>query len=325
MHYALRRLGFYLIAFVASLTINFFLPRLAPGDPAATIIGGPGVQLTQAQLESVRAALGLSDAPLHQQFLIYLTHVVRFDFGLSYSFFPAPVTHVIASGLYWTLLLSLTSLLLSFALGNLLGIFSAWRRRHPISKIVPPLLIFFGAFPGFFLALAAVYYLGYQLQWFPTLHAYDEHLPRGFNLPFLLSVLQHLVLPALVIMLISIGGWALGMRNAMITILAEDYITMAEAKGLRQHRIMFGYAARNAVLPSVTGFGLALGFAVSGQVLIEQVFAYPGLGFLLIRAVNTPDYPLMQGLFMMITTTVLVANFVVDLLYTRLDPRVRAG
>lgn len=325
MLYLLRRLGFYLIAFCAALVINFILPRLVPGDPAATLLGGPGVQLDPVQLQAVREALGLSDAPLIQQFFIYLSRVLRGDFGTSFAFFPSPVTAVIATGLGWTLLLNLTSLVIAFALGNLLGVFAAWRRGGPLDTILPPLLIFIGAFPPFFLALAAVYYLGYQLGWFPTLHAYDTSLTPGLNLPFLLSVVQHLILPVSIVVLISLGGWVLGMRNVMISVLAEDFVTVAEAKGLPQNQVMASYAARNALLPNVTTFGLAFGFALSGQVLIEQVFGYPGLGFLLIRAVNTPDYPLMQGLFMIITVAVLLANFVVDILYTRLDPRVREG
>lgn len=325
MQYVLRRLGFYLIAFCAALVINFVLPRLVPGDPAATLLGGPGVNLDPVQLEAVREALGLSDAPLIQQFLIYLSRVLRGDFGISFAFFPAPVTAVIATGLGWTLLLNLTSLVIAFVLGNLLGVFAAWRRGGALDTGLPPLLIFIGAFPPFFLALAAVYYLGYQLGWFPTLHAYDTSLTPGLNLPFILSVVRHLILPVSVVVLISLGGWVIGMRNVMVSVLGEDFVTVAEAKGLPQNHVMTHYAARNALLPNVTTFGLAFGFALSGQVLIEQVFGYPGLGFLLIRAVNTPDYPLMQGLFMIITVAVLVANFIVDILYPRLDPRVRAG
>lgn len=324
MRFILRRLGFYLIAFFVSITINFFLPRLIPGDPATAITGRPGVSLTPEQLTAVRTALGLSDAPLLQQYVDYLAQLARFDFGISYTRFPAPVISVIGQGFGWTLLLSLTALLISFTLGHLLGIFSAWRRGTTLSKSLPPLLIFIGAFPAFFLAISGVYYLGYRLQWFPTMHAYDNALTPGFNLPFLLSVGQHMILPVLVLVITSLGGWALGMRNVMISVLGEDYITLAEAKGLSPSRVMFMYAARNAMLPSVTAFGIVLGVSISGQLLIEQVFSYPGLGFMLVQAVRNSDYPLMQGLFLLITTFVLAANFLVDILYTRLDPRVRA-
>lgn len=325
MRYIVRRLGFYLLAFWAALTTDFFLPRLLPGDPAATILNSGGVQLTAVQVQSLREALGISQAPLPQQYLIYLSHVLRGDFGVSYSFFPASVTEVIGTGLLWTLLLGLTALIISFLLGNLLGVVSAWRRGSLLDSLAPPLLILIGAFPPFFLGLGLLFFFGLGLGWFPTSHAFGDELTPALSPDFILSVVQHLLLPALVIVLVSIGGWMLGMRNVMIGILAEDYITMAEAKGLKQRRVMFNYAARNALLPSVTSFGIALGFVLSGQVLIETVFSYPGLGFLLTSSVSSRDYPLMQGIFLMISAAVLAANFIVDILYSWLDPRVRAG
>lgn len=325
MRFILRRAGFYLIAFFASITINFFLPRLIPGDPATAIVGRPGVSLTPEQLTAVRTALGLSDAPLFQQYLEYLLQLLRLDFGISFTHFPASVTDVIATGFVWTLLLSFTSLIISFVIGHLIGIYSAWRRGTFMAQAFPPFLILVGAFPTFFMAISLVYYLGYQLDLFPTLHAYDSSLTPGMNLPYLLSVGYHMILPVFVLGLAALGGWALGMRNVMISILGEDYITLAEAKGISPNRVIFMYAARNAMLPSVTAFGIILGVSISGQLLIEQVFSYPGLGFLLVRAVQNSDYPLMQGLFLLITTFVLIANFIVDILYTRLDPRVASS
>jgi peptide/nickel transport system permease protein len=273
----------------------------------------------------VREALGLSDAPLPQQFVLYLSRLVHGDFGISYTYFPAPVTKVIGNGLVWTLLLGAVSLALSFGLGNLIGIIGSWRRGGIIDSIVPPLLILVGSFPAFFLALALLYFFGVKLDLLPISHAYNSRLPQGFNLPYIKSVIEHMILPVTTSVLLSIGGWALGMRNVMVSVLSDDYVIMAEAKGLKQARIMFKYAARNALLPGITGFGIALGAILSGQILIETVFSYPGLGFMLIYSVNGRDYPLMQGLFMMITVGILAANFLVDILYTRLDPRVRAG
>lgn len=325
MRYILRRLGFYLIAFFASLTINFFLPRLIPGDPVTTILGRPGATLTEQQLNAIRTALGLSDAPLFRQYLDYLAQLARGDLGVSFLHFPTPVIELIAGGFAWTLLLSVTALIISFILGHLLGIFSAWKRGTFLSNALPPTLIFIGAFPAFFLAITAVYYFGYRLQWFPTNHAYAREFTPGFNLDFITSVGYHMLMPLFVLVLTSLGGWAIGMRNVMISVLGEDYITLAEAKGLSPKRVRYMYAARNAMLPSVTAFGIILGMSISGQLLIEQVFSYPGVGFLLVSAVNNTDYPLMQGLFLMITTFVLIANFIVDILYTRLDPRVRTG
>lgn len=325
MRFILRRLGFYLLAVWASLTINFFLPRLIPGDPASTIFASARGQLRPEQLQQLREALGLSDAPLIQQYFIYLSHVLRGDFGISFSSFPAPVTTVISTGLVWTLLLGGTALIISFILGNIIGVFGAWRRGGIVDSTLPPLLVLIGAFPPFFLALTGLFFLGFQMGWFPLRHAYSDVLAPGFNLTFIGSVITHLLLPAFTIVLVSLSGWVLGMRNTMVGVLAEDYITMAEAKGLPQRQIMFRYAARNALLPSVTAFGMALGFVLSGQILIETIFSYPGLGYLLVRSVSNLDYPLMQGLFLMITLAVLGANFIVDIVYTRLDPRVRTS
>jgi peptide/nickel transport system permease protein len=325
MRFILRRLAFYLVAAWASVTMNFFLPRLIPGDPASAIFAGARGQLQPEQFEQIRAALGLSDEPLINQYFTYLSHLFRGEFGTSFSSFPAPVTTVIGTGLIWTLLLGLTALIISFVLGNVIGIVGSWRRSGLFDSTLPPLLIFVGAFPPFFLALLALYFLGFQFGWFPLRHAYSDRLSPDLSWAFIGSVGFHLLLPALTIVLVTIGGWVLGMRNTMIGVLAEDYVTLAEAKGLSQRRIMFSYAARNALLPSVTAFGMALGFVLSGQLLIEYIFSYPGLGYLLVKSVRNLDYPLMQGLFLMITLAVLAANFIVDLLYTRLDPRVRAG
>lgn len=325
MKYLLRRLGFYVIAFWAALTLDFILPRLLPGDPAAAILGPMGSRMTQEQVAALRLALGLNEAPLIQQYFTFITHVFQGDLGLSYSQFPAPVTEVIATGFRWTLLLGLTSLFISFTVGHLIGILGAWRRRSAFDIVMPPLFNFIGAFPAFFLALGALFIFGMRLKWFPISHAYSDDLFPAFTLEYIGSVIKHMILPLTVSVLVTLQIWIQQMRNVMISVLAEDYITMAEAKGLTQSRIMFGYAARNAILPSVTGFGIFLGSILSGQVLIEQVFAYPGLGFLLVRAVGARDYPLMQGLFLGITVGVLLINFLVDILYTRIDPRVRAG
>lgn len=325
MRYILRRLGFYLAALAVAVAINFFLPRLLPGDPATIILGTSAGKLSPESLQVVRAALGLSDALLPQQFITYLSNLFKGNFGISYTYFPAPVTKVIGNGLVWTLLLGSVSLIISFILGNLIGVIGSWRRGGFIDSVFPPLLIFVGSFPAFFLALALLYAFGVKLDWLPINHAYNSRLHAGLSWPFIKSVLEHMVLPATTSVLLSMGGWALGMRNVMVSVLSDDYVTMAEAKGLRQARVLFRYAARNALLPGVTGFGIALGGVLSGQILIETVFSYPGLGFLLINAVNGRDYPLMQGLFMIITMAILAANFFVDILYTRLDPRVRAG
>lgn len=323
MNYVLRRLGFYAVAAWVSLTLNFLLPRFMPGDPGDAIMARLQGQLRPETVDAMREAYGLSSEPLVVQYLSYMGNVLRGEFGVSISAFPAPVSQVIFSSLIWTLLLGAVATTISFAIGALLGMIGAWRRGGALDSVAPPLLIFIGSFPYFWLALLALYFLSFQWGVFPLRHAYSDELSPAFTLEFILSVLYHLVLPAGSLIIISVGGWVLGMRNSMIATLSEDYVTMAEAKGLPQGRVMMRYAARNAMLPNVTAFGLQLGFILGGALLTEVVFGYPGLGFQLLRAVQSLDYPLMQGIFLMLTLSVLGVNLIVDLLYVRLDPRVR--
>jgi peptide/nickel transport system permease protein len=325
VRFILRRLGFYALAFWASITLNFFLPRLMPGDPASAMFARFQGRLDPATIDAMRAAYGLSDAPLWRQYLTYLQSVLTGDFGLSISYFPSPVIDVIRTSMWWTVVLGSVALLLSFTIGTVLGIFGAWRRSGWVDSVLPPMLLFTGSFPYFWLATLALFLLGFKYDLLPLRHAYQAGLSPELSWEFFRSVLTHLIMPAGTIILVSIGGWMLGMRNAMISVLSEDYITMADAKGLSDRRVMFSYAARNAMLPSVTAFGMALGFVISGALVTETVFSYPGLGWSLLTAVRQLDYPLMQGIFLMITLAVLVANFIVDLLYLRLDPRVRTG
>ena len=323
MQYLLRRIGFYLIAGFASITLNFFLPRLMPGDPASVIFGRFQGRMRPEEIDAMRKAYGLSDEPLLTQYFDYLGALLHGDLGTSISAFPAPVTEIIRVSLSWTLLLGITALVISFTVGTMLGMLGAWKRGGPFDSIVPPFFSFIGAFPYFFLAILALYFVGFQWGWLPLRHAYSDRLSPEWSLEFAASVAEHLILPAGTIILVSIGGWILAMRNTMIGTISEDYVVMAEAKGLSERRVMYRYAARNALLPNITGFGMAFGFIVSGALLTEVVFSYPGLGNQLIIAVRNLDYPLMQGIFLMITFAVLIANLMVDILYVRLDPRVR--
>ena len=325
MSYVLRRLGFYLIAFWASITLNFLLPRFMPGDPVSRMFAKVQGRMDPEQIEQLRQLFGLEEIPLWQQYLDYLRNTFTGHMGLSISRFPTPVSEVIGSTLPWTLLLGGTALLIAVVIGNGLGIVAAWRRGGSVDSVLPPVLIFIGSFPYFWLAMGALYLFGVVLGWFPLGHAFSAGTTPSWDWAFFIDVAYHLVLPAATIVLVSIGGWMLGMRNSMITTSSEDYITMAEAKGLRPNRIMLRYAARNAILPQVTGLGLTIGFIAGGALLTEVVFAYPGIGYQLLSAVNALDYPLMQGIFLTITTAVLVANFVVDIAYVRLDPRVRTS
>jgi peptide/nickel transport system permease protein len=322
---ALRRLGFYLVSAWASITLNFAIPRLMPGDPAAALVARFKGQMSPEALRALRHAFGLVPGSTLTQYLTYLAHVARGDLGLSIAYFPAPVTEVIGTGLGWSLGLGGFALVVSFTLGTLLGVVAAWRRGGRLDSWLPPALSFLGAFPYFWLAMLVVYLFGFTLHWFPLQHARDPDLvTSGASFTALYDVVSHAILPATAVVLATLGGWMLSMRGAMLAILGTDAIKLATAKGLPPRRIMWAYAARNALLPSVTSFGMALGFVVGGSLLTEIVFSYPGLGYLLVQAVRNQDTPLMQGLFLIITLSVLAANFLVDMLYIWLDPRARA-
>jgi peptide/nickel transport system permease protein len=320
-----RRLVFYLIAGFAAITINFLIPRLMPGDPVQLMFARFQGRLDPRAMEALQAQFGFIDGPLWEQYLLYLRSVVTLDFGPSVMGFPVDATTIIWTSLRWTLLLAGTAALLSFLIGTLLGIMAAWRRGSPVDTILLPISSVLGAFPYFWIALLALYILGFQLDMFPTSHAYDTGLQQDWgSTTFLSSVFTHAVLPMITIVITATGSWMLGMRNNMIGILSQDYIVMAEAKGLSDRRIMLLYAARNAILPSLTAFAMSFGFVIGGALLTEIVFSYPGMGYTLLQAVNARDYPVMQGIFLMITATVLVANFIADMSYVLLDPRARS-
>ena len=323
MRYILTRLGFYALAAWVSLTLNFLLPRLMPGDPAATLFARLQGKLKPEAMDALREAFGFTEGPIIEQYLTYLGHVLRGDLGISVAYFPSPVSSVIATGLLWTLFLAGISVLISFSIGTMLGIYGAWNREGKLDSILPPALSLLGAFPYFWLAMLFLYVLGFSLDWFPVRHAYGDDLEPEFSWLFIKDVFVHAALPAASIVVATLGGWMLSMRNNMISVLGADYVVMARAKGLSSRNVMLKYAARNALLPNITGFGMALGFVLGGSLLTEIVFNYPGQGYLLIEAVRNQDYPLMQGLFLIITMAVLGANLLVDMLYLWHDPRTR--
>jgi peptide/nickel transport system permease protein len=325
MRFILGRLGFYLLAAWAALTLNFFLPRLMPGDPATALFARFRGQLRPEAMQALREAFGLTQEPLIAQYFTYLGHVLRGDFGVSVAYFPSPVSSIIGTGLAWTMFLAGTAVIVSFAMGTLLGVAAAWWRGGWMDTILPPALALLGAFPYFWLAMVALYVFGFQLGWFPLGHAYGDDVTPGWNAPFLADVLRHAALPIGTVVLATLGGWMLSMRNTMVAVLGSDYVNLARAKGLPPSGVVLRYAARNALLPSVTGFGMALGFVLGGSLLTEIIFSYPGQGYLLVQAVQSQDYPLMQGIFLVITLAVLGANWLVDIAYLWLDPRTREG
>lgn len=328
MRYFARKLGFYAVALWAALTLNFFIPRLMPGNPVDTLMAKLASRGGSVDPEARRAfelLLGAdTDEPLWNQYLSYMANIFRGDLGVSVSAFPTEVSTVIAQSLPWTIMLVGIATVISFVLGVTLGMIAGWKRSSWIDSLIPATTIL-AAVPYFWLALLLAALLASVLGWFPLLGGYDVALSPGWNWDFITSAIYHGTLPALTIVISSIGGWLLGMRNMMVSTTSEDFVRTARAKGLREGTIMTRYAARNAVLPSIAAFSISLGFVVGGSIITEQVFAYPGIGSQLLMAVQNNDYALMQGIFLVITVAVLGANLLVDLLYGVIDPRIRAG
>ncbi|WP_341395060.1 ABC transporter permease [Arthrobacter sp. G119Y2] len=327
MRYILQKIGFYLVAFWAALTLNFFLPRLMPGNPVdmmLTKLAQRGPVSPEAR-EAIELLLGTnSQASLPVQYFEYLGKIFSLDLGVSVAYFPASVADVIGQTLPWTIGLIGIATLISFVIGVGLGMLAGWKRGSWLDNFIP-VTTMFQSVPYFWLALILLFLLGSTWQLFPLNGGYNVYTTSpGWSWEFIGSLIYYGTLPALTIVISSVGGWMLGMRNMMVSTLSDDYILTAEAKGLRPRRIMTAYAARNAVLPSVAGFAISLGFVVAGSIVTEAVFSYPGIGSALLNAVSSNDYSLMQGVFLVITLSVLGANLLVDLLYTIIDPRTRA-
>jgi len=328
VNYVVRKLGFYLVALWAALTLNFLIPRLLPGNPVDILLAKlqqRGGIVTPATRDAYELLLGGdSDQPLLLQYWNYLVNVFRGDLGVSVSYFPTPVTEVISTSLPWTIVLVGVATVLAAVIGVTLGAIVGWKPGTWLDSLVPATTLL-AAVPYFWLALILVYFFASTLKMFPSQGGYDVVLDPGFSWEFIGSAIQYGFLPALTIVIASVGGWLLGMRNMMVSTLSEDYIVTAQAKGLTPGRILRSYAARNAVLPSIAGFAISLGFVVSGSIVTEQVFSYPGIGSKLLSAVTNNDYALMQGLFLFITLAVLGANLIVDLFYGIIDPRTRVN
>ncbi len=326
MRHLIRRLGIYLLAIWAAVTINFFLPRLAPGNPAEVVFFRLSQQgaVSPATLKALEIEFGVNTTDsLWVQYFSYLNNLIHGNLGVSIQYFPSTVSEVISQNIRWTLILLSVSVLMSFTLGTLIGVFLAWKRGSPLDSLLSSVMMFLYSILYPWLALLAVYFIGFKLSWFPYSDGYDTNLTPDWNWDFILSAAYHAILPALTIVISTIAGWMLTMRNSMITTLSEDYILMAKAKGLTSRRVIFAYAARNAILPSITGFAIALGSIVGGSLLVERVFSYPGIGNALFLGIQSKDFALADGILLLVIVATVVMNLIVDLLYAVLDPRVR--
>lgn len=323
MAFVLRRLGFYFAAFFLAATINFILPRLMPGNPIDVLFA----QSTTTIPPEARAALvetfGFATGPLHEQFLSYLKSVFTGNLGYSIRFYPQTVNERLAYALPWTILLAGCATLLAFAIGSFIGVFAAWKRGGTLDAVITPASLAMQAIPSVVIALISLFTFGIALEWLPTGYAYDPSLDPGFTWEYISSVFVHALMPVCSLMIVFVGGYLVTMRNNMIGQLGEDHVILGIAKGLSDRQVKFNYAARNALLPSVTSLGLTLGAILGGSLVTEVVFNYPGLGQTLYIGIVTRDYPLIQGQLLILTLGILTANLIVDLAYVLLDPRLR--
>jgi peptide/nickel transport system permease protein len=325
MAFLARRLGLYVVTAWAAITINFFIPRMMPGNPVELLISRLSQQgpVNPGMYHTLAVAFGLNThSSLLTQYFQYWGQLFHGNLGISITYYPSTVASVIATALPWTIGLVGMATIIAFVVGTVIGIFAAWRRGSLLDVALPS-FAFLQALPYFLLGLVAIEIFAVKLGWFPISGGYTAGLTTGFNGAFLSSASLHALLPGATIVAASMSGWMVGMRNVMITTLDQDYVLVAQAKGISQRRVMISYAARNAILPNFASFAVALGLVVSGALLVELVFSYPGIGYVLLSAVSNEDYPLMQAIFLIITLAVLIANFLADFVYVLLDPRAR--
>ena len=325
--YLLKRLGLFLLILWLASTVNFILPRLGGQDPiraqlgAQAAMGGASQVGMKEMIAEYDARFGL-DKPLFQQYLTYLGDTLRLDFNISMASYPTKVVDIIWRSLPWTITLLGMTTLLSWALGTVIGAWLTQPNAPRMLRFILAPVLTLSAIPFFLLGLLLIYLLGFQLKLFPLAGGYDQGLLPGWDPKVIVNMVYHSILPALSIILASIGFWTLGMRGVMISTRGEDYLLFAEAKGLRDRTIFLRYAIRNALLPQLTALALALGNIVSGAVLVEVVFQYPGVGSLLYQSIRSSDFYMIQGVVFIIIVAIGFATLILDLVYPLLDPRI---
>lgn len=331
LNYILARIGIFLLIVVAAVTINFIVPRLTPGDPVTqrleamanqgTAIGGDFSKV----VEAYKQKFGY-DKPLWQQYLNYWLDLSRADLGYSISRYPARVGDIILRALPWTVGMLGVATLLAFVVGTLAGALLAWSSTPAaFAKALIPLFIIFSSIPYYLLGLLLLFLFSLTFQLFPGGGGHSVFTEPSWKWSSIVDILYHATLPALSIVIASVAFWGLGMRGMMVSIQGEDFMTLAEAKGLGKARIFFWYGMRNAFLPQATHLALALGHVVSGAVLVEVIFRYPGLGFVLFEAITGKDFFVMQGILLLLVLSIALTLMIMDLLYPVLDPRVTYG
>ncbi|MEM9796127.1 MAG: ABC transporter permease [Pseudomonadota bacterium] len=327
LDYLKNRLITLVLTVLIAATLIWIIPRLSPVDPAEIALGrmaaGAGsIANSDEILAQLRSSMGI-DGPLIWQYVRYIGNTLTFDFGLSTASFPTPVSSLIAQALPWTLGLMILSLIITFIIGNALGAFMAWDRTPKLARVAIPAAMVFTSIPPILSGLLLMWIFAAKLRWFPLTGAYGLTVEPGWSWDFIASVISHGFLPALSIVIVTFGFWALGMRGLMISVQGEDYVKLAEAKGLKPRYILYRYMIRNAILPQITAFALKIGLLVAGQVLVERIFAYNGMGKLLYDAILNQDFPVIQGVSYVIILMTAVSVFLVDLIYPLIDPRIR--
>ena len=321
MRYLAKRGGLFLVTLWAAVTVNFILPRVMPGNEAIAVLGSLRT-INPAALHALEIQFGVNDHhTLLSSYFTYLGNCVTGQFGVTAQ--GVPVMNEITSKLPWTLGLVGVTTILAFVIGTLAGAASAWRRGGRLDAILPPTLFIVSTVPVFFVGLLLIYLFSVKLNWLPLGGNYSIGATPSFTASFIWDVFKHALLPGLSLVIVTSGLWVYSMRNNMITTISEDYVKTARAKGLSTRRIMYDYAARNAILPNLTGFAMQLGYVLGGAIVVEYLFSYPGLGYLFFTASTNHDLPLMEGLFLFYTLAVLVCVLVADLLTAVLDPRTR--
>ena len=325
--YLVKRLGLFLLILWLASTVNFFLPRLGGQDPiraqlgAQAAMGGASQVGMKDMIAEYDRRFGL-DKPLLEQYLTYLGDTARLEFNYSMASYPTKVVDIIWRSLPWTMTLLTVTTLLAWTIGTVLGALLTQPKTPRILHYVLPPILTLSAIPFFLLGLLLIYLLGFQLRWFPLAGGYDQGLLPALDPRVIANMVYHSILPALSIILASIGFWTLGMRGVMISTHGEDYLLFAEAKGLRGRTIFLRYAIRNALLPQLTALALALGNIVSGAVLVEVIFQYPGVGSLLYQAIRSSDFFMIQGVVFIVIVAIGFATLILDLIYPALDPRI---
>ena len=325
--YVGERLILLLATVFISMTVVFFVPRMVPGEPMNAIFANMaavgGSMNAQEMIIEYRVRFGL-DRPVWVQYVSFWRELAQGNLGVSISNFPSEVSGMLLSALPWTLGLLTVTTLLSWTIGSVLGAVIGWlgRKAGALRLMVPIALVLYTT-PYYILALILVFVFAFHWPIFPLSGAYSVGATPGFTVEFIRDVLHHAVLPALSILLVSLGWWFLSMRSLIISLKGEDYILNAEAMGIKQRRILWGYAFRNALLPQTTGLAISLGHIVGGALITEVIFAYPGIGYRIYNAIKSLDYPLIQGGVLLIILSVALANFMIDVAYPLIDPRIR--